>query len=169
MNQFPLSRILAGLMICIVLVPAFGQGSGSLRGVVTDQAGGLVPEARISVTGGLGPRAATSGKDGAYSVTGLAPGRYSVRATAPGLTQGAPASVDVGTGVATVDLILRVTLEKQEITVSEQGAGQVSTDSSQNASSLSVTGDALDAIADDPDDLQADLAALAGPAARPSL
>ena len=168
MNQFPLSRILAVLMICIVLVPAFGQGSGSLRGVVTDQAGGLVPEARISVTGGLGPRAATSGKDGAYSVTGLAPGRYSVRATAPGLTQGAPASVDVGTGVATLDLILRVTLEKQEITVSEQGAGQVSTDSSQNASSLSVTGDALDAIADDPDDLQADLAALAGPAAGPS-
>ena len=46
-----------------------------------------------------------------------------------------------------------------------QVAGQVTTDPAQNVSALVLTGDSLDALADDPDDLVADLQALAGPAA----
>ncbi len=168
MARFIFRRFLAVLAYCIVLGPVFAQGTGTLRGIVTDQSGLLVPDARVSVTSPAGIWSASSGKDGGYSLSGLIPGRYAVHATAPGLTQGDPALVEVTGGVASLDLSLRVVLEKQEITVSEQGSGQVSTDASQNASSLSVSGDALDAIADDPDDLQADLAALAGPAAGPS-
>ena len=44
----------------------------------------------------------------------------------------------------------------------------MSTDSSNNASALVLKGDDLAALSDDPDDLAADLQALAGPSAGPN-
>ncbi len=157
------------LLLLVSSFTAFGQGTGALRGVVTDQSGAVVPAARVTVTGPRGvARTATSGNDGGYTVNGLAAGRYAVRTAAPGLTQAETTSVEVAGATVTLDIGLRLVLEKQEITVEEQSAGQVNTDASSNASSIVITGDALDALSDDPDDLQADLAALAGPAAGPS-
>jgi hypothetical protein len=153
----------------VVCLGAMAQGGGAVRGVVTDQSGALVPGAQVTVTGPGGvARSAVSGNDGSYSVNGLAPGKYTVKTSAPGLTQVGSDSVDISGATVSLDITLRLVLEKQEITVEEQGTGQVSTDSSQNASSVVVTGDALDALSDDPDDLAADLAALAGPTAGPT-
>jgi hypothetical protein len=56
----------------------------------------------------------------------------------------------------------------EKVTVSEDAAPAVSTDSANNASALILRGDDLDALPDDPDDLAADLAALAGPSAGPN-
>ena len=159
-------RILLLFALCCAVL---AQGAGGLRGVVTDQSGAVVPGARVTVTAANGStRTATSGNDGNYAINGLAPGRYIVRTAAAGLVQAGTDAVDVAGATVSVDITLRLVLEKQEITVEEQSAGQVNTDASQNASSIVVTGDALDALSDDPDDLQADLAALAGPAAGPS-
>ncbi len=69
---------------------------------------------------------------------------------------------------ATVDLQLAVAAEKQEVTVQENAGPQVSVDPSQNAGALVLRGADLQALSDDPDDLQADLQALAGPSAGPS-
>jgi hypothetical protein len=54
------------------------------------------------------------------------------------------------------------------VTVQESSAAMLSTDSSGNASALVLRGDDLQALPDDPDDLAADLQALAGPSAGPS-
>jgi hypothetical protein len=56
----------------------------------------------------------------------------------------------------------------EKVTVEASGAPTISTDSSNNASAVVLTGAALDALSDDPDDLAADLQALAGPSAGPS-
>src|SRR5258708_24217569 len=80
-----------------------------------------------------------------------------------------PATVDINGGAtATLNLQLRVTLEKQEVTVQETSGAMITTDPSQNAGALILRGADLDALSDDPDDLQADLQALAGPAAGPN-
>ncbi len=149
---------------------AFSQGSGSLRGIITDQSGALVPAAQIRVTGPAGiVREVTSTGDGSYIINGLAPGKYAVRASSAGLTQPESTSVDIGTGAATtLNIGLRLVLENQQVTVDEKLTGSVDTDPSQNAASLSVSGSDLDALSDDPDDLAADLAALAGPSAGPA-
>ena len=63
---------------------------------------------------------------------------------------------------------MAVAANKQEITVQESVGAVVSTDPSQNASALTLQGEDLAALADDPDDLQSDLEALAGPAAGPN-
>jgi hypothetical protein len=62
---------------------------------------------------------------------------------------------------------MTVRTQKQEVTVTESNTNQVSTEASNNASALVLRPEDLDALPDDPDDLQADLEALAGPSAGP--
>jgi hypothetical protein len=57
--------------------------------------------------------------------------------------------------------------QRQEVTVTDTSTNQVNTDPGNNASALVLKQEDLDALPDDPDDLQADLQALAGPAAGP--
>src|SRR3984885_13192760 len=160
------------LSLFLTLLPAtYGQPAGVLHGVVTDESGALVPGATVTVSNAAGTvKSATAGSDGTYSVPGLAVGTYSVQASAPGLQQLKPASVEMrgGTQTATADLRLSVAAEKQEVTVQENAGPQVSVDPSQNAGALVLRGTDLQALSDDPDDLQADLQALAGPSAGPS-
>lgn len=148
---------------------AFAQGTGSLRGIVTDQSGAIIPAAQVRISGDGGfTREATSGADGSYSLNGLAPGKYNVRATSAGLTQPESIPVNINPGAATtLNIGLRVVLEKQQINVDDQLTGDVDTDPNGGAGTVSVTGNDLDALSDDPDDLQADLQALAGPSAGP--
>ncbi|HEV2691049.1 MAG TPA: carboxypeptidase-like regulatory domain-containing protein, partial [Bryobacteraceae bacterium] len=162
------------LLVVLLLLSLAGlmsaQQLGTLRGVVTDESGALVPGAKVTVSNGAVPvKVATSRDDGTYSIAGLTPGKYTVLASSPGLTQFQPAAADItGGGTATLNLQLRVTLEKQEVTVQENSGPMVSVDPSQNAGALILRGADLDALSDDPDDLQADLQALAGPAAGPN-
>ena len=57
--------------------------------------------------------------------------------------------------------------QRQEVTVTDTTTNQVNTDPGNNASALVLKQEDLDALPDDPDDLQADLQALAGPSAGP--
>ncbi len=158
------------LLLLIFSLATFGQQVGILRGVVTDESGALVPGAKVVVSNAGRPvKSATSSGDGTYSIAGIAPGKYTVQASSPGLVQFQPATVDINGGAtATANLQLRVTLEKQEVTVQENAGPAVSTDPTQNAGAIILRGADLDQLSDDPDDLQADLEALAGPAAGPN-
>ena len=151
-------------------LPLYSQTvSGSLKGTITDQSGASVPAVRITATRDDGYlKTTTSGADGTYLLNGLAPGRYTVTALIPALRQLAPAVVTVSTGAVTLNIKLAVAADKQEITVQETVGPVVTTDPSQNASALVMHDEDLQALADDPDDLQADLEALAGPAAGPN-
>src|SRR5277367_2211811 len=157
------------LLLGLCSLAVFAQNAGSVKGSITDESGALVPGAKVTVSGAGGVvKATTSGNDGSYTLNGLAPGKYSVQAAAPGLTQIQPVTAEVGVTPVTVNLALRVVLEKQEVTVQENTGPTLSTDPSQNAGALVLRGDDLQALSDDPDDLQADLQALAGPAAGPN-
>src|SRR3984885_10830079 len=167
-----MKSLLLLLLLLLTLVPmTYAQPAGIVHGVVTDESGALVPGAKVTVSNAAGPvKSATAGNDGAYSVAGLDAGTYTVQATLPGFQQLKPASVELrgGTQTATLDLQLTVAAEKQEVTVQENAGPQVSVDPSQNAGALVLRGADLQALSDDPDDLQADLQALAGPSAGPS-
>jgi hypothetical protein len=167
-----MKTLLVLLLLLLTLLPAaYAQPAGTVHGVVTDESGALVPGAKVTVSNAAGPvKSATAGNDGSYSIVGLDAGSYTVQATLPGFQQLKPAPVELrgGTQTATVDLQLAVAAEKQEVTVQENAGPQVSVDPSQNAGALILRGADLQALSDDPDDLQADLQALAGPSAGPS-
>src|SRR5580698_1295289 len=167
-----MKSLLLVLLLLLTLLPStYAQQSGVLHGVVTDESGALVPGAKVTVSNTTGAvKSATAADDGTYSVSGLAAGTYTVQAASPGLQQLKPASVEVkaGTQTATADLQLSVAAEKQEVTVQENAGPAISVDPSANAGALVLRGTDLQALSDDPDDLQADLQALAGPSAGPS-
>jgi Carboxypeptidase regulatory-like domain len=159
------------LLLLLTLLPAtYAQPSGIVHGVVTDESGALVPGAKVTVSNAAGPvKTGTAGNDGSYSINGIPSGQYSVVATSPGLQQAQPFAVDLSASPnATANIQLQVAAEKQEVTVQENAGPQVSVDPSQNAGALVLRGTDLQALSDDPDDLQADLQALAGPSAGPS-
>lgn len=159
------------LLLSLILLPvAHAQSNGVVHGVVTDESGALVPGATVTVSNTAGPvKSATAGDDGSYSISGVPAGKYNVVATSPGLQQPQPLAIDVAASQnVTANVQLQVAAEKQEVTVQENAGPQVSVDPSQNAGALVLRGTDLQALSDDPDDLQADLQALAGPSAGPS-
>ena len=108
---------------------ALAQETGGLRGTISDQSGALVPGAQIRVTSESGvAREVISTGDGSYTMNGLAPGKYTVRVSSAGLSQPEASTVDITGAVATLNISLRLVLEKQEVTVQEQLGGQVDTD-----------------------------------------
>jgi hypothetical protein len=66
-----------------------------------------------------------------------------------------------------VNAQLTVALEKQQITVTDETT-KVEVNPSENASALVIKGKDLEALSDDPDELQSELEALAGPSAGPN-
>src|ERR1051326_1925600 len=114
----PLARFL--LAVCLVTAPVFAQ-SGTLRGQVTDESGAVVPGVRITLAGpgGFSKRTA-SGNDGSYSFSSLPVGAYNVEASAPGLSLKQPTEVSVAGGTQTLNLLLYVTAERQQVTVQDK-------------------------------------------------
>jgi len=165
--------MLKKIVLCFLLyglsTAAFAQSPGILKGQVADESGAVIPGAKVTAAGpnGVVKNAATIG-DGTYTLIGLAPGAWTVRASSPGLSQQSPAKINITSGTQTLNLVLRVALEKQEVTVQEQTNNQISLDPSNNAGAIVLKGEDLDALSDDPDDLAQDLQALAGPAAGPN-
>ncbi|HWC97443.1 MAG TPA: TonB-dependent receptor [Candidatus Sulfopaludibacter sp.] len=154
------------------LMPAWPQaGPGTIRGQVTDPAGASIPGAAVSANNGHGTsRSATTDVRGEYVVTNLPAGAYTVRIAAKGFALSELSDIAVGSGaVQTLNISLSLASEKQSVTVSDSGQSlNVTVDPSSNADALVMRGSDLDALSDDPDDLAADLAALAGPGAGPN-
>ena len=163
----------AVLLLCLGLFSAMNlfafQASGSLHGAATDPSGARVVKATVTVQAADGSTSnAQTGADGAYSFPQLAPGSYTITVTAQGFALAQPQVVTISAGHATVqNLALSIAVEQQQVTVSEQGAG-LDTSPDNNANAIVIKGKDLDALSDDPDQLQDELNALAGPAAGPN-
>ncbi len=146
------------------------QSSGVIRGSVKDDTGGVIPGATVTLSNQKGTVATTTtGVDGTYTFRHVTPGNYIVTPGYSGLSPIKAPNVAVQAGQPVVaNLTMTVRAKQQEITVTEAaGENQISTEASNNASALVLKKEDLDALPDDPDDLQADLEALAGPAAGP--
>ncbi len=157
---FPLALIVVSLPLC--------AQTATLRGQVLDESGAVVPAATVTLNGPAGvAKVTTSGSDGSYSFNGLPSGSYTVRVSAPDLTQAQPAKIVLRSGAQSLNVKMKVASVTQQVTVQDTGGPSVSTDPSNNSTATVLRGDDLQALSDDPDDLQSDLQALAGPSAGP--
>ena len=66
-----------------------------------------------------------------------------------------------------LNIALSIAVEKEKVNVTDEGTA-VDTNPSANAGAIVLSGKDLDALPDDPDELQTDLEALAGPSAGPN-
>jgi hypothetical protein len=153
-----------------LLLPGLILGqTATLHGVVADESGAVVPGAKVAIRSNSGAvKRSSADNTGSYTFGGLTPGDYSVTAAAPSLAQPEPARISLHTGSQTLNLTLVVAALSEKVTVADTNAPVLSTDSTSNASAVVLQGADLEALSDDPDDLAADLSALAGPSAGPN-
>jgi hypothetical protein len=166
-------RVVLGIFaLALIFCASSGQAQnngGTLRGTVTDPSGGAVVGATVTVTSSGGQATtATSNNTGAYEIRGLAPGTYQLSATASGFQAFSNPSVAVAAGqFKSLDIPLSIQVEQQQVQVNAE-AQALDVSPENNADAIVIKGSDLDALPDDPDELQSDLEALAGPSIGPN-
>jgi hypothetical protein len=158
------------LLFFVCTVNLFAQDtSGGLRGKVTDPSGAVIPQATVTAVSPSGAKAsATSGPQGAYEIKGLAVGSYTVTTQAKGFAVSTEQNVAITAGqTQQFDIALDIAVQPEKVEVQEEGT-TISTSPSENASAIVIKGKDLEALSDDPDELQQELEALAGPSAGPN-
>ena len=159
------------ILIALLQVPALSAqtAAGSLRGQVTDPNGAIITGAHVTVTSAAGKvLAGDTGRDGNFEVKGLAAGQYAVRVSAKGFSIFEALDYDITGEVGQkLDVTLSIEVQSQKVLVqSESPTVDVNPDS--NVGAIVMTEKDLEALSDDPDELQNDLEALAGPSAGPN-
>lgn len=158
-------RLCACLLIVLSAGCAWAQQRGSLQGRVLDPSGAVIPGATIQLLSQQGgkPLNVTTDAAGHYSVSGLAPGSYRMTVKASGFRRAVQVALVESKREKTVDIHLEIAIQSQSVVV-QGSAPQLDVSPASNASAISVSGRNLDALANDPDELQMQLQALAGPA-----
>ena len=164
--------MLYGLLLSFIFLPAlvFAQTSGSsLQGQVLDPSGAAVPGLTVTVVGPAGMKLAVQTDDqGKFAYRNLAPGAYTLIIRLKGFNDFVKPGIVIARGQPqVVNAKLSVALEKQQITVTDETT-KVTVNPSENASALVIKGKDLESLSDDPDELQSELEALAGPSAGPN-
>lgn len=156
------------LLSCLFASAAPAQQDATIRGLVVDPSGAVIPGASVSLAGQGRAQRTKSGPEGRFTFTSLAPGTYSVSVVAKGFAPFTTPDIPLAAG-ATHDLkiSLAIAVEQEHVTVDDQSE-TVGLSPDQNSSAMVIKGSDLDALSDDPDELQNELQALAGPAAGPS-
>ena len=144
-------------------------GTGTLRGTLVDPSRGAVVNVPVQVTTPGGQTlTATTNEVGVYELKDLAPGTYTVEVTANGFAPYKKEGVQIAAGqTQQLNITLALQSEQEQVTVSGE-ALSLDTTASANASAVVLTEKELEALPDDPDELQQDLEALAGPSAGPN-
>lgn len=158
------------LAILLAATLATGQTTGgTLRGQVTDPSGASVAGAAVLLTTPSGAAMdTTTNKDGVYEFKDLAAGKYQLKVVASGFAMFTKTDIEITGGQVTrvnVPLTLEVQQEKVRVNATTT---QVDVNPSNNANVVVLSGKELEALSDDPDELQSELEALAGPSAGPN-
>lgn len=156
------------LFTFLFCISGFAQQAGSLTGQVQDTLGAAVVGASITVVSAdAKEKTAITNQRGEFTITGLAAGRYTVRVKADKFALYENAEVDIAAGQRQ-ELTVPLTVEGVEEQVDVSSSDGVSTDPANNAGATVLKEKDLEALPDDPDELEAALQALAGPSSGPN-
>src|SRR5258706_9563797 len=163
-----MGRLLLILVFCAGITLG-QQGTGTLKGQVSDEFGGVIVGATVVAVNASGvEKTVTTNGEGNFVLNGLAPGKYTIRVKAIGFANYENADVRSTAGRSEpLNVTLKVTIEQQKVTVAVDSAG-VTTEPENNLGAPVIKGTDLESLPDDQDDLVAALQAQAGPAVVPN-
>jgi len=169
LKRIALSFACAAAFIFVGTLAIAQSSTGEIRGVVTDPSGAVIASANVVLASSNGATTTTaSGRDGAFHFAAVKPGSYTLVIEAKGFATATLDAIDVEPGKLVQQSVkMELPVEQQQVEVKEDSIG-VSTSADNNASAMVIKGKDLDALSDDPDELQNELTALAGPAAGPN-
>lgn len=147
---------------------SFAQNAGSITGQVVDGLGSIIVGATVTSVAPDGKeKQVITNARGEFTIPALVPGKYTVRAIAPQFGLYENAEVDVAASDRT-ELAIVLTVSGIEESVEVTNENKVTNDPDNNANATVIKDKDLDALPDDPDELQAALQALAGASAGPN-
>jgi len=139
MRQAKYRFLLLPLIFVLASVAALAQANADLTGIVTDQTGAVVPDAKIVITDPAtgNTKSTVTGATGLYNISGLNPANYNMKITAKGFQSFAQTGIVVNvSSTVRVDVKLTVGAESQTVTV-EADALAVQADSNVVSSLIS--------------------------------
>jgi hypothetical protein len=164
------SALLTLFVSLLAATPALAQAPRTARVQVTvvDQTGGVVPGATVRLTGletatqerTVAP--GTTADTGIAILENVAPGRYSVTAEFPGFDLGLLRGIRIRAGESRHVVVLPLAKLEQAVTVGRNLA-EVAADRRSSQFGNTVAQAQIDALSDDPTELQRQLQELAGP------
>lgn len=161
--------ILAILIFVLAGLARAQSTTGTLRGQVTDPSAAGIEGATILATNSNGDsKGGSTAKDGTFEIKDLPPGMYQVKVIAKGFALFTKEGIEVTAGqIARVNVQMTIEVQQEKVVVNDTSTN-VDVDPSNNANTIVMQGKDLDALSDDPDELQSELQALAGPSAGPN-
>ncbi|MGA2101981.1 MAG: carboxypeptidase-like regulatory domain-containing protein, partial [Candidatus Sulfotelmatobacter sp.] len=167
-----LEKYLCLVLIVLILLfvpPSFAQdAAGSLRGQVADPSGAAISGAAVVMTPATGsPIVVQSNAQGMFEFKTLPAGKYTLTVSATGFTLYENDNVVIADQPMRLNVAMAIAVEQEKVQVSDT-APTIDVNPSSNAGAITISGKELEALPDDPDELQSDLEALAGPSAGPN-
>ena len=155
--------ILLILTIALYIPTASGQQvQATLQGRVVDELGGLIVGAAVTAKDATGKeKAVTTNSDGVFVMSGLKPGLYTVSVSATNFAPYENREINVVAGPNAMPEIRLTVAERDERVDIAADTRRVTTNPEDNASATVLKGTDLNILSDDPDQLAADLQALA--------
>jgi hypothetical protein len=142
--------------------------TATLRGQVTDPSGAAISGATVAITPASGTAITTqTNGQGMYEFKSLPAGTYSMTVVAEGFTLYENENVAIGSLPLRLNVSMAIAVETQKVQVSST-APTVDVTPENNAGAITISGKELESLPDDPDELESDLQALAGPSAGPN-
>jgi hypothetical protein len=158
--------MVAPIFLALRLV-ALAQGTGRLQGRILDPNGAVISGAKVTLSSGGHEKTTQSDKEGVYTFADLFPGPYTLQVTAAGFQAYSQTNVAVEANrTRRLNVPLELAIQHQTVTVRDESNVGVNPD--QNASATTIQGRDLEALSDNPTELQNELQAMAGPGAGPS-
>src|ERR1700733_10496210 len=160
-----LGAVLFFLSVSVLLAQT---ATGGLRGQVADPSGAAISGASVIMTPAAGsPIVVQSNAQGIYEFKNLPPGKYVLTVAAAGFTLFENDNVVIADHPVQLNVAVAIEVEQQKVQVSDT-APTIDVNPSNNAGAITNSGKELEARPDEPDELQSDREALAGPSAGPN-
>src|SRR5712691_7097591 len=123
--------LMCGVLLLFIITTASAQFKAGIQGTVTDTSGGLVPEAKVTLTNTeTGKTQETTGSsEGFYRISGLSPGKYKLTVEKAGFKQKVFDNVAVNAeAVQGIDVALEPGEVSATVTVTQETAQTLETE-----------------------------------------
>ena len=154
------------LLLVALALAAMPPQAGTLKVTVRDPSGAVIPNATVRVTGpdAPAPVVVSSDAQGVATAANLPAGRYTVTVEFPGFETRTLQDVRVRTGDNRREAVLAIEKVAQTVSVGRDASTAASDPRSDRFSNV-LTRDQIDALPDDPDEMEAALKEMGGPGA----
>lgn len=160
-------------LVAVPLATAAGQAdnhTATLQVTVRDPSGAVIPSATVTVTGtekataAAAARVAASDPHGVATMPNLPPGRYTISVAFPGFETRTLTNVRVRAGDTHRDVTLPIAKVSEDVAVGRDAATAASDPNNGRLGNV-LTKAQIDALSDDPDEMEQQLKDMAGPGA----